>query len=263
LARLVKSAWSSGKRNLRQKFHRARGRQVLHFLHIGKTGGTAIKSALKPHQVTSRHAIVLHGHRFTLREMPRGDKAIFCLRNPVTRFISGFYSRQRQGQPRHFERWTPEEAVAFAQFETPNQLAVSLSSTNNAERLHAESAMRNIGHVRNLYSQWFESEEYLLSRASDIFFIGFQETLADDFETLKLMLGVPATVKLPDDDIGAHRNPAHLDKKLGVQAIENLHRWYAEDFRFFNLCREIRGLVLKERISEANAGAAREHIFPT
>ena len=236
----------------------------MHFLHVGKTGGTAVKSALKPYQVTSRHALVLHGHRFTLREMPRGDKAIFCLRNPVSRFISGFYSRQREGKPRHFVRWTLDEELAFAQFETPNQLAVALSSAIDAERLRAESAMRSIGHVRNLYSQWFESEKYLLSRASEIFFIGFQETLAEDFETLKTKLGVPPTVKLPDDDIGAHRNPEHLDKKLDEQAIENLNRWYAEDFRFFRLCQEIRGRVLKEGTFEGNlTAAARELFFPT
>ena len=236
----------------------------MHFLHVGKTGGTAIKFALKPYQVTSRHALVLHGHRFTLREMPRGDKALFCLRNPVSRFISGFYSRQRQGKPRHFERWTPEEEVAFSQFETPNQLALALSSAIAAERLHAERAMRNIRHVRNLYSEWFESEKYLLSRSADIFFIGFQETLAEDFETLKSKLGVPPTVKLPEDDIRAHRNPGHLDKKLDAQAIENLTRWYAEDFRFVALCQEIRGLASKERISEGDVtGAASELFFPT
>jgi len=262
MARLkIKSAWSFIRSNLRQKFHRARGRQVLHFLHVSKTGGTAIKHVLKAHRVTSVHAIVLHGHRFTLREMPKGDGAVFCLRSPTSRFVSGFYSRQRQGQPRYFGPWTPDEKIAFAQFQTPNHLALALSSADDAERLQAEKAMRSIEHVKSGYSKWFESEEYLLSRLADIFFIGFQETLAEDFETLKSKLGLPSSLKLPTDDITAHRNPDHVDKNLDAQAIKNLNRWYAEDFRFFALCQKIRGLGSQRGISKNDLAAAVDELF--
>jgi hypothetical protein len=262
MARLkIKSAWSSFRSNLRQKFHRARGKQVLHFLHVSKTGGTAIKHVLKAYRVTSGHAIVLHGHRFTLREMQNGDKAVFCLRSPTSRFVSGFYSRQRQGQPRYFEPWKPDEKIAFAQFQTPNQLALALSSVDDAERLRAEKAMHSIAHVNNGYAKWFESEEYLLSRLPDIFFIGFQETLAEDFETLKSKLGLPSTLKLPTDDITAHRNPEHLDKKLDKQAIENLNRWYADDFRFVALCQKIRGLSSQRGISQGDLAGATDELF--
>jgi hypothetical protein len=262
MARLkIKSVWSSFRSNLRHKFHRARGRQVLHFLHVGKTGGTAIKHALKAYRATSVHAIVLHGHRFTLREMPKGDGAVFCLRSPTSRFVSGFYSRQRQGQPRYFKPWTPDEKIAFAQFQTPNHLALALSSADDAERLRAEKAMRSIEHVKKGYAKWFESEEYLLSRLPDIFFIGFQETLAEDFETLKSKLGLPSNLKLPTDDITAHRNPEHIDKNLDEQAIENLNRWYADDFRFFALCQKIRGLSSQRGISQDDLAAAADELF--
>jgi len=53
-------------------------------------------------------------------------------------------------------------------------------------------------------------------RAADIFFIGFQERLNKDFEAVKALLGLPADMKLPADDVQAHRNPAHLDRKLAV-----------------------------------------------
>lgn len=259
----ITPAWSSFRSNLQQKFHRARGKQVLHFLHVGKTGGTAIKHALKDYRVTSRHAIVLHGHRFTFGEVPKGDKVIFCLRSPASRFVSGFYSRQRQGQPRYFVRWTPDEKIAFAEFQTPNGLALALSSADDGERLRAETAMRGISHVKSRYTQWLGSERYLLSRLPDIFFIGFQETLTEDFETLKSKLGVPSHVSLPTDDITAHRNPEYLDKKLSEQAMENLKRWYADDFTLFALCQRIRGLSLKKQVSVGDLGSTGDEIlFP-
>jgi hypothetical protein len=193
--------------------------------------------------------------------MPEGDGAVFCLRSPTSRFISGFYSRQRQGQPRYFERWTPDEKIAFEEFQTPNHLALALSSADAAARLRAEKAMRSIEHVKNGYAKWFESEEYLLSRLSDIFFIGFQETLAEDFEILKSKLGLPFNLKLPTDDITAHRNPEHLDKKLNEPAIENLNRWYADDFRFLALCQKIRGLSSQRGISEGDLADAADELF--
>ena len=125
----IKTVWSVLRSDLKQRIYRARRKRVLHFLHVRKTGGTAIKYALKPCLVTSGHYIVLHGHRFTLREVPKGDQAIFCLRNPISRFVSGFYSRLRQGQPRNLVPWTPDEKASFSRFDTPNRLALALSST--------------------------------------------------------------------------------------------------------------------------------------
>ena len=57
-------------------------------------------------------------------------------------------------------------------------LALALSSENAEERAAAESAMRGIRHVREHFAQWFGSEQDFLARLPDVFFIGFQETLA-------------------------------------------------------------------------------------
>ena len=260
----IKNTWSTFRSEVRQKYWRARGKQVLHFLHVSKTGGTAIKHVLKSHLTTPEFAIVLHGHRHTLRDVPTGDKVIFCLRDPISRFVSGFYSRLRQGQPRYFVRWSADEETAFSHFDTPNRLAVALSSTDDEERMRAERAMRGIVHVKDGYAKWFESEEYLLSRLPDIFLIGFQETLAQDFELLRSKLGLTNRVQLPTDDITAHRSPGNVDKKLDEEAIENLKRWYATDFRLYALCRRICETASTGRIPEWKvAGAVDELLLPT
>ena len=230
----------------RDAMRRWRGRheaRPVHFLHVGKTGGTAFKHAVRAAPPPPSHYVIhLHPHRVVLRDIPEGERFLFFLRDPVTRFVSGFYSRQREGRPRYAARWTPEEREAFERFATPEQLALALSSDDREEGDHAKAAMRNIGHVRDGYWKWFESEGYLRSRAEDLFFIGFQESLAGDFEILKSRLELPSRLALPSDDVEAHITPRGLDRNLSAKAIENLRKWYDEDFRFVDLCREmIRG----------------------
>jgi hypothetical protein len=77
--------------------------------------------------------------------------------------------------------------------------------------------------------------------------IGFQETLTDDFELLKNKLGLTTGVQLPTDEVTAHRNPEHFDKKLDAEAIDNLKRWYAEDYKLFGLCRQVSNLNSQNR----------------
>lgn len=215
------------------------GKQSIHFLHIGKTGGTAIKYALEQYPATRRYAILLHPHSVRLCDIPKGEKVIFFLRDPVSKFVSGFHSRQRRGEPKFSAPWTADERSAFEDFGTPNQLATAISSQDLERKERAHRAMKCIPHVRASYWDWFGSEEYFESRQADIFFIGFQESLAEDFETLRLRLDLPQNVKLPTDDVLAHRSPQDLDKTLTDEAIENLKKWYREDIKFIALCERI------------------------
>jgi hypothetical protein len=157
------------------------------------------------------------------------------VRDPISRFLSGFLSRQRQGRPRYHVRWTPEEALAFQQFQRANDLAEALSADDPRHAL-AVRAMRGIGHVRDSYWDWFGSESYLLERADDILLVGRQETLTADFARLRQLLSLPASVALPTDEKEAHRNPAQLDRHLSQAARENLRAWYERDYQFLEFC---------------------------
>ena len=191
------------------------GARPAHFLHVGKTGGTAFKHAVRAAPPPpSRYVIRLQPHRVVFRDVPEGEKFIFFLRDPDTRFVNGFYSRQREVRPRFRARWSPEEREAFERFATPDQLALALPSDDPVEGDHAKAAIRNIRHVREGYSKWFESEDCCRSRVQDLFFIGFQETLAGDSEILKSKLGLPGRLALPDDAAKAHATPPGLDRWL-------------------------------------------------
>lgn len=234
---LLKSRWNLARSHVREGFHTRRGRSIVHLLHIGKTGGTAVKHAVKSYPVTNAYLIRRHGHKTGLRQIPNGQRVVFFLRDPQTRFVSGFYSRLREGRPRFNNPWTPDERSSFERFPTPNALALGLFSEDHEVRRHAEQAMRTIAHVRDSYMRWFESQEYFLSRLADVFYIGFQETLNDDFQQLKSKLGLPEALALPDDDILAHRSPADLNRALETEAVQNLRRWYADDYKFIEFCR--------------------------
>lgn len=222
---------------------RKQGKSALHILHVGKTGGTAIRYALRRYQQTDRYVIYLHYHNFTLRDVSEGEEVIFFLRDPITRFVSGFLDRYHQSQPRYFAPWSKGEREAFKYFHTPNQLAMALSSEDASEKAMAENAMLSIKHV-NFYSDWLENAEYLLVRLPDIFFIGFQETLTEDFEALKSKLDIPGTLKLPYDDVLAHKNIRDSDHNLEKAALDNLRNWYEQDYNLISQCMKIREYLM-------------------
>jgi hypothetical protein len=205
----------------------------VHFLHIGKTGGSAIKHALEPYSAADRD-IVLHDHTTTLAQVPVGEQAIFVLRDPVQRFVSAFNSRKRKGRPRYNSGWRPGEAVAFGTFATPNDLATGLSAPDPDRQKSAVAAMRAIQHVGNSYVDWLKSLDYVRARQADILWVGRTERLTDDFSDLVRLLRLPSTCCLPSDPVVAHRRLESDPTTLSPEAINNLKNWYRTDYSFID-----------------------------
>jgi hypothetical protein len=225
--------------------HERDGRPPLHVLHIGKTGGTALKHVLSENDAASTYQFLFRGHEAGLADVPAGEKLMFFLRDPLTRFVSAFNGRLREDRPRYHYPWREEERVAFAIFKTPDQLATALSSNDPSEREQAERAMHGIGHVNTPYSFWFPDEAAFLARLGDVFFIGFQDRMNDDFEVLRARLGLPGDARLPRDREVAHETPAEFDRSLSEIGRSNLERWYARDIEFVELCRALAPRVLR------------------
>jgi hypothetical protein len=207
----------------------------VHFLHIRKTGGTSIKAALRGVSVT--FGIVLHDHKYRMPNVPPGHPVMFCIRDPVSRFISGFNDRLRQGRPRFEVKWNRIERHAFENFQSPNELAEALSSARRRLRKSAEQAMNDITHVKTPLSHWLDSVECVKSRLSSIVWIGQPETLEEDFEAIKSRLKLPRHLALPDDDEGTHRTPAGFTTELNEAGRKNIADWYAEDMKLYDFLR--------------------------
>ena len=218
-------------------------RKPLHVLHIGKSGGTALNHALVEHMSGSAYQLVFGGHTATLADIPAGEKFMFVVRDPISRFVSAFNGRLREDRPRYHYPWREEERIAFAIFKTPDQLATALSSEDEVERAQAEQAMHGIGHVNTPYTFWFGDEAAFRARLADLFFVGFTERLDEDFELLKRKLGLPPEARLPADETVAHKTPAGFADELGEVARANLERWYERDLAFVDLCRELAPVV--------------------
>lgn len=216
-------------------------------LHLRKTAGTALKAVIERQmEVEPLRNVICFEHAMTLpkfiNEYPHAQ-AIFFVREPISRFVSGFYSRLRQGRPRYDYPWRPSEAKAFSRFQTPNQLAEALSGSIFGARRHAIAAMKSIGHVRHTYLDCLGSAGFLARIAQRIAFIGHQKDFDADLERLRKLLNIRADISAPSDDVGAHRNPQNVDKYLSGTALANLEEWYAPDFEIYQWC-----LVQRERI---------------
>lgn len=214
-----------------------RGARVpgVHLLHISKTGGTSLKKFLRQNNIdhtADGRRLVVHPHATRLSDVLGRDQtnqAAFFLRDPVSRFVSGFNDRLRQSAPKAFVPWTREEKVAFGHFQTPNDLAEALSAPDPVHQDRAFSATDSIFHTRLHYTDWLRNPEYLGSRIERILFVGFQETYDEDIGRFLTMIGVDASLhpehsnQAPDDD----------QRELSEPAQENLRRWYADDIELY------------------------------
>jgi len=225
---------------------------TLHFIHIGKTGGTAVKRGLRQRKLaywasddpqkafeTPYGRIELHHHRFRLCDVPRGDHAFFCLRDPIDRFLSAFYSRLNKGQPRYYFEWTPAERRAFEAFPTPQRLAGALAGDDVTERTVAEQAMRDIRHMRPMVRS-VGTPTQLRSRSSQLVYVARQETLATDWEHLKVLLRLPPDATLPSANVRAHRRGPSLDAELDAAATAAVRKWYRRDYLLLRYCDALR-----------------------
>lgn len=207
---------------------RLRGREVIHFMHVGKTGGTALKSVLKRANAAGPVQFILHPHFVGSDAAGPQDRILVVLRDPVARFVSGFYSRKRKGQPRRYSEWSRLEASAFARFDHANTLAEALSSDDAATRRAATIAMLAIEHVCSGYLDWLRVED--LTHRRDRLIVLHQARLTDDFARLARDLGLPEGLRLPEDDTAAHRTRYDDVPPLSSAARANLQAWYARDY---------------------------------
>jgi hypothetical protein len=229
-------------RNLRRSIERRIGwgadrREPVHFLHIGKNAGTQVGLIAEQINAAGRPVrIVKHGHTVSLRDLPPGDRYFFSIRNPESRFVSGFYSRKRKGQPRIYSEWTAHEAEAFRRFEHANNLAEALSGDDALGR-SAFFAMKSISHLSMNQLDWFDRSGLFLDLRPPVFILR-TEHFEPDLRELIARLGLEFRFELSRDDVRAHRNDYSQVPALSEKARTNLRDWYRLDFAFYRHCED-------------------------
>lgn len=177
--------------------------------------------------------IMAHGHRIGLLDIPPHSRYFFSIRDPITRFYSGFYSRKRKGQPRIYVEWGEGERKAFTRFPEANDLAENLFDSSSIGLL-AFSAMQAIRHVKQPQHSWFPDLEEIFDSRPPICILR-QENLEIDVRYLRKSLGLSEDLILETDHINAHKNDYSKTPPLSDRAVENLKRWYAADIHFYAL----------------------------
>ena len=206
------------------------------FLHIGKNAGTQVKNIAKN---LSKYGIRIRklGHFARLVQLPENARYFFSVRKPETRFVSGFYSRKRKGQPLMFNEWRKHEAIAFSLFEHANELAENLFCDGDRGK-QARMAVKSIIHTGMQQCDWFLGCGFL-DQQPPITIIR-QEHFILDMQRLLTLLNVDVDVNtlVVTDDTTAHKNDYTSVPPLSDLALENLKKWYLQDYYFYELCEE-------------------------
>lgn len=203
--------------------------KTVHFIHIRKTGGSAIKHALSrvPSLDTPFGRIVVHRHDFGLRELPHDGICWFVVRDPVARFVSGFYSRFRKGLPLNDVPWSLEEEAAFGSYPTAHALADGLARDEE----NAHFAMRHIRHLMYPLSDWLVSAAFVRQHRKKILYVARQERLSADWARIRAILALPSYCALPDDPIAANRSPDQFASPLSSEGLAAVRRYYVGDYK--------------------------------
>jgi hypothetical protein len=98
--------------------------------------------------------------------------------------------------------------------------------------------MNRVRHLRRAEQQ-LGPPRHVRARLGQIVYIARQETLDEDWERIKPLLGIPLDATMPTG-AAAHRSDASLDKRLDGAAVAALRQWYAPDYELLEYCEELR-----------------------
>jgi hypothetical protein len=209
-------------------------------LHIGKTGGTFLRSILRQNRARWSRPIQVLRHNATLMntlDSFGADRELaFTFRDPAERFVSAFYSRLRQGRPTYQSDWSTAEATAFLWFKSAEELALALTSDDARDRSAALFAFGSIAHINNPMSAILNDAQTVRRSRNQIVMCVETADLDSKLPQVMERLGLPEW-ETPEPPI-RHASPTPLPK-LSAAAHAALKTHWAEDFAIYQACREL------------------------
>ncbi len=205
-------------------------------LHIGKTGGTFLRSVLRHNRPRWTRDVRLNRHDATrmgtLKRLGPEREFAFVTRDPVERFVSAFYSRLREGRPTFNSNWSAEEAIAYQWFEEAEELALALNSKDQRLYSAARFAMRHIQHLGQDHRWYLGSALDLLAEREQIAMCVDLSELNQRLPQVMARLGVPEFEMPPRPK--RHEDPMKRPP-LSHAAEAALRDYWAEEFELYEV----------------------------
>ncbi len=210
---------------------------MIHYLHIGKNAGTQLRRVAKQvNRLSDKKRIMSHAHDVQLSDLPEDISYFFSVRDPLTRFRSGFYSRKRGGR-RGDRELSEHEQKTFATFEHANDLAEALFEPGPIGETAAAS-MNSIRHTAQKQLSWFVGRGQFLTLHPPLAIIRV-ESLEQDLRAFLRAADLGVTLEqleLTTDRVKGHRFDYDGIPPLSDKAIANLKLWYRDDIEFYTHC---------------------------
>ena len=235
---------------------------TLNLIHIPKTGGTSLEKFLDSNNIKyiSHHLVrqndPLHSE----------DKYITVIRNPLTRFVSAFnyyfsllsqnidnisfeqlsldnclspyFTKKKLVTNSYFDPFIDEIILSF---KSANELAESLSSKDETIKKRAE-ILCNYNHFVGI--SFYLDSSFINKFHKNIIWVGKLENIDNDIKALHEILEItPKYTKIQK----IRENKDNNSKYLSQKAIENLIRFYDQDYKSMDLLYKY-NLIDKETI---------------
>ena len=211
--------------------------QWVYFLHIGKAGGTILKSIFSNNKIQKNKIKVIGvSEKFKIYQLHPDQKYIFSIRNPITRYFSAFHARKIKS-----DIWTKEyysvEGFGFYLYNDANQLAEDLYSKNLIKVFLSHISIRCIPIINeNIYS-WFNIEDLKKNLPQFIF---ENSTINEDWKFFSTKFGFEQNELL--NHMHVRNKTFGIKSQLSEKAKENLKRYYKKDFEIYEYCLKIKNL---------------------
>ena len=198
------------------------------FLHLGKTGGTTFINYTSHYRPLIEH--VRH-KKVSLKRVCGHHCAVIFVRDPIDRWISGYYSRYRRGCPQYCSNWTQCETKYFEQYPSVGALAEALGdNSNSSEIYHAQQMVNCIGHL------WLNFAFYLKGLETGytkIGYVGLTDNLTTEFQHFTKKFNMTQISNHSFERF--HTNHVNKTHVLSEKGRLNLIQFLAKDYYYMDV----------------------------
>jgi hypothetical protein len=193
-----------------------------HFIHIPKNAGTSIRELLTDSDIPIEY--IDHNYPLIMQN------EVVVLRDPIDRFISGYYYSKNRWNERFSEKYKTPNELAEALYsddeEAWNYIGNTKTIINNRNNVDNIDSVHTINGKISKYTWVFCPQKFWINNPKYI--LRFSH-LNDDFNKCLQDLGYNKKFVISKKNTTTHKN-----KELSEDALKFLHKFYKKDFELFN-----------------------------